>query len=807
MNHHALLLPVGTCAFLVHRRLPQVQRVIQQLGSRDPLSTPLLPVLHTSAPVVCNVDAPLASRRVHAHLGLDFLLRGIPPPGLVRHRTEQVVHEVRDVLWRNPRRTEPDEDFARKQILRLGLLQLFDVASICRVVLHQFIGERQLAPYRSAQVLVFRHPAVRHRIGELVRIAEHQVRADQFVEDVFRFLLQQFRHARPVQLATFVEDDVHGVDRAVSALRLGAGGDGAFAEDVRLGPCLVFPVAVLQSQQQPSVRILLKRLRVRFLVEVAVLCNEGVVVFVQLRLKHTHVFVRRLRVHGRDELLRVFPELRHCHDALQPLALQVSLDQPSVVVHKDLAVFNLERALLQCVGCRNGCLFLLDDSFVGRVGDDVLRERCQGRVQRLFEVAAVRLHACFVGAHLPVPGADAHLPQHHFRVRQKILVDLHRPDSALFVFIVSVPVGNHHRPGGIPLLDEPTAFSARVQPLELRILLLQEDDVRRDGSSRSLLEGIIGQPDGAEEVGLLGQVLPEAFRRGRVHGVMRRDERHDSTRARLVEGLGEEVVVNRLGQPATTALLILRIVDRVVPEGHVADSQVEEVVGQVRILESLHVHRSVRIEVLQQPTGELVEFYGSTLGPLRCALRLEPEEGAAAGRRFQHAPALEAQPFDGLPHCLDDRGGREVCVQRRMRRRRIFLVGHQGLDLLVPLIVCFLGVGFEDAAEPVLRDILQPARLFLGPPVNSVPVRVKCLPKGSPADVFRQDLALFLGGFPVPFGLQLLQDAQRPQVVFQLLLERPFAYLLFVGQAQIVGVAREWVCLQPPRGELRLCGS
>ncbi len=71
---------------------------------------------------------------------------------------------------------------------------------------------------------------------------------------------------------------------------------------------------------------------------------------------------------------------------------------------------------------------------------------------------------------------------------------------------------------------------------------MEKQDIRLDFRSGVGLESRIGEPDGADEVGAVGEIVPD----GRVllvHSVAAGHERHDAAHAQLVERLGEKIIV------------------------------------------------------------------------------------------------------------------------------------------------------------------------------------------------------------------------------------------------------------------------
>ena len=115
------------------------------------------------------------------------------------------------------------------------------------------------------------------------------------------------------------------------------------------------------------------------------------------------------------------------------------------------------------------------------------------------------------------------------------------------------------------LTVKPSGVFAQLHPVRLPVdgpvTFLQEDDVRYDLGSGVLFESVIGQADGPQQVGPLGQVLAGAA----VFGVQRvpaGDKCHHAARADLVQGFGEEVVMD-----GKTEVVVGFVVDLVVAKG------------------------------------------------------------------------------------------------------------------------------------------------------------------------------------------------------------------------------------------------
>ena len=120
---------------------------------------------------------------------------------------------------------------------------------------------------------------------------------------------------------------------------------------------------------------------------------------------------------------------------------------------------------------------------------------------------------------------------------------------------------------------------AQLHPIRLMVdgavTPLQKDNVRNDFGACICLERIVGQTDGTQQVSTLCHVLAGSAVLA-VHGVAAGDKGHDAARTHLVDGLGEEIVVDRKSQ-----LVVRLIVDLVLTERHVANCQIVEITASV----------------------------------------------------------------------------------------------------------------------------------------------------------------------------------------------------------------------------------
>ena len=97
------------------------------------------------------------------------------------------------------------------------------------------------------------------------------------------------------------------------------------------------------------------------------------------------------------------------------------------------------------------------------------------------------------------------------------------------------------------------------------VTLLQEDDVRNDLGTGVLFESVIGQTDGPQQLGALGQI-PAHGRILGVHRVSRGHKSHHAAGTHLVQRLGEKVVVD-----AEIQLVVGFVPNLILAERYIAD--------------------------------------------------------------------------------------------------------------------------------------------------------------------------------------------------------------------------------------------
>ena len=238
-------------------------------------------------------------------------------------------------------------------------------------------------------------------------------------------------------------------------------------------------------------------------------------------------------------------------------------------------------------------------------------------------------------------------PQHHLRVVDEILVD----DKAVLGLAGLGPVRRDVN-GPVPLL--------------------QEEDVGDHFGSGIGLEGIVGQPDGPQQLGPLGQIPAHGGILG-IHCVAGGYKSHHAARTHLVQRLGKEIVVDVEAQ-----LVVGFIVDLILAEWHVADGKVVKI-PLVGSLKARHRDVGLGVELPGNASRNAVQLHA--VQPAFChALREHPEEVAHTHRRLQNVAGTEAHALYGLIDGADHGGAGVVGVEGGGPGRSVFLRGQQLLQ-------------------------------------------------------------------------------------------------------------------------------
>ena len=216
------------------------------------------------------------------------------------------------------------------------------------------------------------------------------------------------------------------------------------------------------------------------------------------------------------------------------------------------------------------------------------------------------------------------------------------------------------------------------------ITLLQEDNIRHNLGTGIGFERIVRQTDSTKELRPFSQILSYFAARG-IHGVAAGHKGQHTTGAKLIQRLGEEVVVNGKAQP-----VIGWVVDLILPKGNITDSQIEEVTA-IRLFKTGNGDVCLGVKLLGNPAGDGIQFH-TVKAAVTHLIGEHTEEVAHTHRRFQDITALEAHVSNSFIHGLDYCGAGIVSVQRRASCCGIFLWGKGFVQF--DELVCPVGLAF-----------------------------------------------------------------------------------------------------------------
>ena len=596
---------------------PQVQSIFQNLVAVGPLGAVGLVGSHiVEAGLGLALDAPFGGG------GREFDLDSVPQ---IKRHLKSLQHKLLDDLGVQPGGTQAHVDFRGFQVLRLGFGQSFHVGGKFRVGLDGQLCNPQLVADVAGQVLVGSLPTgfrVSRIHGGVLEDDALQVGSNALV--VARGA-QQLGHIGQVHPAPFPNRDGQRLGRGVHMGDAVFRPDGPFCEHIRLAFQFAVLVQVFQRTEQVIGRIILKEAAVFAVIDEAKLGGKGIVGGVQFDLFRLDVGVRVIFQLILDQLVDHLPQLHHAFDPFPGVAAQFCLGHDGVFAVIHFTIYHRVREVL-------------DAGVGGQDIGSVLGSFSFGMLHR--PVLAVNLCRCLFelrGQVRPLEGVDRYvLPailgvfggkfaQNHLGMLHKILVDGEAFQRFAQLHPVRLPVD-----GPVPLL--------------------QEDDVGNNLCPGVGFERIVGQPDGSQQVGPLGQVLASAA----VFGIQRvpaGDKCHYTARANLVQGFGEKVVVN-----VKVQLIVGLVIHPVLAKWHIADGKVIEIplAGSLKASDS---DCRFRVEFLGNAPGNAVQLHAIQLASGH-ALGKHPKEVPHAAGRLQDVASLEAH----LLHCVidgtdDDRAG------------------------------------------------------------------------------------------------------------------------------------------------------
>ena len=223
----------------------------------------------------------------------------------------------------------------------------------------------------------------------------------------------------------------------------------------------------------------------------------------------------------------------------------------------------------------------------------------------------------------------------------------------------------------IPIDGKSVLVFPKGNPLRLidngPVPLLEEHNIGDHFRTSVGFEGIVGKPDGTQQLSPLCNILPDGTVLG-IHCVSAGNESHNAAGTQLIQALCKEVVVD-----GKTQLIESRVIHTILPKGDIADCQVVEIL-LAGLLKAGDCDVCMGIQLLGDSPRETVQLHTIEAAVLH-TLGQHPEEVAHAHCRLQNVAGLKAHAFNGLIHRPDDGGAGVMGIQGGSSCCLIFLIG------------------------------------------------------------------------------------------------------------------------------------
>ena len=341
--------------------------------------------------------------------------------------------------------------------------------------------------------------------------------------------------------------------------------DGAFGKHIRLADEVALIVQHLQGGQEEVGAVHAEHRAVGAGVDPPVLVHKGVVEGVQLPLLGLNVLVGPVLGLVLNERPHTVPDADQPLDAVGRRHRHLYRVHAAVFPVVHLAVHDgiAEIPYLRVRG--DGLVLALDFRVVHDILGDGALDILNGGGKLFSQVPPLNGQA---GGFRPIGAADLpHFAHDHLRVVNKILVHFQPVCVGVQVYPIRFLAGE-----GVPLL--------------------QKEDVAGHIRARGVLEGVVGQTDGPQQVGALGKVLPHGGG-VLVHRAFAGNKGDDAARPDLIQCPGKEVVVNE------EIISVIPLVDHLEgAEGHISNSGVKKAVREVCFLKPLDSDRRSLIKLL-----------------------------------------------------------------------------------------------------------------------------------------------------------------------------------------------------------------
>ena len=643
---HCLFMTFHIFHIVENPHIFQIQRFLNDMVAADPFRAIGAVGLYAASVKTLALDIPGAGMPGVMHFDVRLGVVG---------GAEQFKHKPGHIPGGEPGSAQPHGNLAGGQIHRLHGFQRLCVDTEPAVGLCGLLCLPQLLPHIAGKVFVCRHiDGMAFRIFHAGKLEYHPVQF--FYQGRFVFS-GQAGHVGDIDSSFFCQGKGQGFRCGIHTGNIEFLLDGAFGEHIRLADEVTIAVCNLQRRQQEIGAVIMECRIIGPLEDAAIFFYKGVIEIAQFLLLGGDEVLRVILRLVLNELPHTIPQANETFDAAQGCGGNVHRLHDAVFPVVNLSVHDGVREITNRGVSRNCVIFLQFVSALTLILLDGTANVADGGSQQVGEFLPLKGDA---GRLRPIRAADLlHFAQNHFRVVDEIPVHL----NAAFT-------------------------DAKMHPVRLninqRIPLLQEQNVGSDFRTGSALERVVGQTDGSQQIGPLGDVFAYC-RVFFVHGAFAGDKGHNTAGAHLVQSFAKEVVVDQ-----EIVLVVAPVGHLEIAEGDIADGHVKETVGQIGFLIAADGDRGGLVQLLGDSSADFIQFNAVAFGAGH-TLRDHAQEVAGAAGRLQDVAGFKAHLLQRLIHGTDNNRRRIKGGQCGFPCRLVFLRRQQAFQLQI------IAVGFLKA--------------------------------------------------------------------------------------------------------------
>ena len=507
-------------------------------------------------------------------------------------------------------------------------------------------------PHIAGQILVGGLPATVPVIAARFQIKCSRARV--FEDDAFQVLhdlrylfaaAHERRHIAEIHTSLFTDTYGKGFCGSIHALNAGFLLDGSLMEHI----CLALQIAVIvqhfQRAQKIVRRIIGECQPIGTVIDKSVFFRERIIQGVQFILLFRDGTLRSVLIHLQiNQFIDAVTESNHAFDTFCSGGVQLRFDHAGVLPEVHFAVHYSIGVVFHIRVSGDGCVDAFTFTEIGQfrflVGAaNVFHGIVEliGKLQSLYGSNGEVLSAV-LGT---LGGLSA---KDHFRVVDEIAVDR----ETVLIFTKVYPFRFY---------------------VDRTVALLQKDDVRDYFRTGVLFESVVGQTDRTQQFCPLCDILPH-IRGLLIHCVPGGHKSDHAARSYLIEGFGEEIVMD-----GKARLVVCLIVHLILTERYVADSKIKKVTA-VGGFKTGYGDICFGIKLLCDTSCDTVQFH-TIQAAVSHFLREKSEEIADTHGRLQNVAAFEAHLSNSFIDCIDNGGACIVGIQRGCTGSFVFLRGQQ----------------------------------------------------------------------------------------------------------------------------------